>query len=127
MATLTQIRDKANAKLAELWPVIQAKQDAYFAKHGKYFSLLATQEVTDGAGTTITAIYPHDEQHQADVQLTFDSPVPFQIRIDEWVRPNSAGYVATVWVKLLNGTIYTRSRDINDNDTGWSVFKPTII
>lgn len=127
MATLTQIRDKANAKLATLWPVIQAKEASYFAKHGKYFSLMATQEVADGVDTTISPIHPHDEQHQADVQLTFDTPVPFQLRIDEWVGPSGAGYVATVRIKLLNGTIYTRSRDINDNDTGWSVFKPTII
>lgn len=45
MATLQQIRDKADVVLANFWQALTIKQDAYFAKHGKYFQLLVTNSV----------------------------------------------------------------------------------
>jgi hypothetical protein len=124
--TLTQIRDKANARLATLWPYLQAKQDAYFAKHGKYFSLHATQKSVDGADVTATVIHPHDELYPADVEVTFDSPLPFQLRVDEYVGPNGAGYSASVWIELLNGDIYYRTRTSTNEDSNWQQWIITI-
>jgi len=120
MATLAQIRTKADAKLAEFWPILQAKQDAYFAKHGKYFQLLVSPTVTvvDGVDTDFGVRHPTDEPHQID--FGFASQVPFQIEVHEWVNGGDRGYKAIVTVELLDGRIFTRNRDSNQVDSGWS-------
>ena len=120
MATLKQIRSKADTKLAEFWSVLTVKQDAYFAKHGKYFQLIVTSPVVDGADTTFEVKHPNDELHLVDVDFSFTSPIPFQIRVYEWMGRGEAGYSATVYVELLNGDIYTRSRNNLNVDSGWS-------
>lgn len=123
--TLATLKTKANARLADFWTVLVSKQDTYYTKHGKYFSLMATQRVVDGADTTFELNHPHDEKHSADVTIDFNSPVPFQIRVDEWsgVTP---GYTAIALVELPNGDQYIRSRDNSNNDSGWSKKEPDI-
>ena len=80
MATLTQIRDKADAKLVEFWTALVPKQEAYKAKHGKYFQLLVTNTVVDGVDTTFEVRKPNDELHVVDVDFTFSSQIPFHFR-----------------------------------------------
>ena len=120
MATLQQIRDKADAKLAEFWPILVLKQDAYFAKYGKYFQLRITSKVIDGIDTIFEVKTPSDEKYPQDADLTFSSPIPFQIQVDEWVNNNGSGYSGTVHVELLNGDVYTRTRNNLKVDTGWN-------
>lgn len=117
--TLTQLRNKANAVLANFWAELQTKQNAYFAKHGKYFQLLITDDVVDGVDTTFIVRKPNDELHAIDVDFTFNSPVPFSISVDEWVG-ETRGYSATATVQLPDGRKFRRTRDINNVDSGWS-------
>ncbi len=117
--TLTQLRNKADAVLADFWVELQAKQQAYFAKHGKYFQLLITDDVVDGVDTTFMVRKPNDELHAIDVDFTFNSPVPFSISVDEWVG-ETRGYSATATVQLPDGRKFRRSRDINNVDSGWN-------
>lgn len=120
MATLQQIRDKADAKLVEFWSALTTKQDAYFAKHGRYFQLVITNPVIDGTDTTFEVKHPEEEPHLADANFEFNSPIPFQIYVDEWTQKDgAAGYYATVVVELLNGDKYRRSRTHLNDDTGW--------
>lgn len=119
MSTLTEIRDKADTKLVLFWQALIPKQDAYFAKHGKYFQLLVTNSVIDGADTLFEARHPKDELYQEDVGFAFNSNIPFSISVDEWVSKNDVGYKATVLVKLLNGRKFTRNRTNLNIDSGW--------
>ena len=118
--TLKQLRDKANAKLTEFWQLLSARQDAYHAKHGKYFQLLVTDRVVDGADTTFVVRKPNDEKHAVDVDFEFNSPVPFQISVDEWVNKGGAGYSATATIELPNGRKFTRTRHSDNTDTNWN-------
>ena len=120
MATLKQVRDKADAKLAQFWPVLQTKQDAYYAKHGKYFQLLITggRGVENGEEHDFVLRSPSDETHVIDVDLPWTDQVPFELRVDEWVSPNGEGYKASVWVDY-QGKTYSRNRDSDQNDSGW--------
>lgn len=123
MATLTQIREKADSKLTEFWAALTAKQEAYYAKHNKYFQLLATQEVVDGVDTSFQKRAPLDERNVEDADITFESPIPFQLWVDEWKgSKQEAGYVATITVKLLDGRIFTRSRNNLNEDSGWNEY-----
>jgi hypothetical protein len=107
--TLTQLKNKANIKLSEFWDALIIKQEAYFLKHNKFFQLLITDPVIDGVDTTWVLEHPYDEPHAIDVDFEFNSPVPFQISIDEWVG-NDKGFTATAVIELPNGNRYTRSR-----------------
>lgn len=121
MATLTQIRNKADAKLADFWVLLQEKQSNYFAKNGKYFQLLISpnQKVTDGIDSQFQLRQPSDERFDLDVNFTWSDTIPFQISVDEWVRGEEAGYSATVRVELLNGRVFMRTRTNTNEDTGW--------
>lgn len=107
--TLAQLKTKANAKLVEFWDALIIKQEAYFLKHSKFFQLLITSPVVDGADTTWEIRKPNDERHAIDVDFEFNSPVPFAISVDEWVG-NTVGFSVTATVELPNGDKYTRSR-----------------
>lgn len=126
MATLVQIRDKANAKLLTFWSALQTRQDAYFAKHGKYFQLLAGSNLTlDGEDTQFSVVSPSDEKHTIDIDYAWSDTVPFQIEVHEWVGTNGNGYKAIVTVNH-EGTLYRRERDSDNNDTNWYQYiKPT--
>lgn len=148
MATLIEIRDKANAKLATLWPVIQAKQDAYFTKHGQYFGLRwsPAAPVVDGVDTDLIIEKPSRGNVLADIDFTIES-VPFQISIERLnqSRPNDTAlkisdepkpapvygatgetYRAWVRIQLPNGDVYMRSRMQDNTDSGWFKDNPLI-
>lgn len=119
MATLLQVRNKADAKLATFWSALQTRQNAYFTKHGKYFQLLAGSDLTlDGADTTFSVISPPDEKYVIDIDTSWSDTVPFKIEIHEWVGPNGNGYRGIVTVNY-QGTLYQRTRDSDAVDSGW--------
>lgn len=124
MATLKQIRDKADAKLAIFWAALQDKQNAYFDKRGKYFQLLVspTSLVIDGLDSDYINRVPNDELYIIDREFSFAEKTPFQIEVNEWRSLLEAGYSATVYVKLLDGRIFTRTRQHTNEDTGWQEY-----
>ena len=107
--TLNQLKTKANTKLGEFWNLLLPKQEAYFLKHNKFFQLLVTSPVVDGADTTFVVTKPNDEKHPIDVDFEFNSPIPFAISVDEWVG-KTAGFSITATVELPDGRVFTRSR-----------------
>lgn len=117
--TIQRLKTKANAKLADFWSTLETKQDAYFAKHGKYFQLLISDPVVDGVDTTFILRKPNDEKHLLDVNFEFKSPIPFSISVDEWVGTDGAGYSATATVELPNGKKFSRTRNSEQEDTNW--------
>jgi hypothetical protein len=122
--TLTELRNKANTRLAEIWPLIVAKQDAYFTKHSKYFQKVITNQPVDEEEFAWVDQPPSDEKHPTDAVLVIDGgALPFAIRIDEWVG-ETVGWSANVTVELANGDKYTRTRDYQNNDTNWSKIEP---
>lgn len=119
--TLAQLRDKADARLATFWTALVNKEQAYFAKHGKYFQLLVTPEasVVDGVDSSFTVRHPSDEVHVVDVDFAWADKIPFQIRVDEWVGEDK-GFTATATVELPDGRKFQRSRNSRNEDSGWN-------
>ena len=116
--TLQELQTKANAKLADFWTALQPKQDAYFAKHGKYFQLRITNTVVDGADTVFEVRKGLNEPHPVDVDFEFNSPIPFAISVNNWDGA-TVGYSASAVVELPDGRQYRRTRDLNQVDSGW--------
>lgn len=114
MATLTQLKSKANPVLTTIWDALATRQEAYRTKNDKYFQLTASAPVVDGQDTVLTINHPSDEKFQTDVQFNFASPVPFQIQVDEWGNNTEKGFKATVIIELLDGRKFTRSRSLTD-------------
>ena len=121
MATLAEIRQKADANLVTFWGALTTRQDAYFAKHGRYFQLLIspTSPVIDGVDSDFSLRTPTYEVNINDYNLSFTDKIPFQIEVHQH---GESGYTAFVWVQLLNGDIYTRSRTSDNVDSGWSQY-----
>ncbi len=119
--TLAKLRDKADTKLAQLWAVLVTKEEAYYAKHGKYFQLLVTPEtsVVDGVDSDFTARHPSDEPHQVDVYFAWATKIPFNIQVHEWVGEDK-GFTAIAQVELPNGRKFQRSRNSKNEDSGWN-------
>ena len=124
--TLKQLRDKANARLTPFFKEVSDKQDAYFAKHGKYFQKLITNQPKDEEEVDWSDNAPADEKHSKDAELaTAGGKLPFAIKIDEFVGPdNTAGWSMTCTVKLSDDTMYRRKRDNEGNDTNWELYDP---
>lgn len=115
MATLTQIKTKANTKLLDFWVVLSQKQEQYFQRYGGYFQLLQTTPVVDGLDTTFVLTLPNDQQPRSK-NYTFDfvSPIPFQINVDCFGNDTVQGYTMSVIVELTDGRRFTRSRTLTD-------------
>lgn len=134
--TLQELRDKANAKLADLWPILQAKEEAYFTKHGQYFGLRwsPNADVVDGIDTAFAPEYPSRAIQKLDVVFAAVD-VPFRMlieRINQTAPNNTApfgeppvygptaeSYRVWVSVTLPNGDTYQRSRTRDGIDSGW--------
>lgn len=115
MATLAQIRTAVDTKLAQLWPGVQAKQDAYAAAHdGRYWQGLITASTIPADGTTVTPdvgnATPTDQPDPWPAALV-NSPLPMAIQMDVYDGPLGAGYVATCYVRVL-GNLYVRSQNV---------------
>jgi hypothetical protein len=114
MATATQIRNKADIKLGEIWDFLSAKQETYYRNKGKYIQLLASNNVVDGVDTTVVVRLPSDEPHVIDAGMIFPTQVPFQLTVDAWGNNEAQGYTVTVIIELLDGRRFTRSRALTD-------------
>ncbi len=124
MATLAQVRTKANDRLATLWGVITAKQDAYFAKHGTYFGFNWTPSLSplDGEDTAFSLNRPSRFHFADDVDFTGEGTAPFSIQI---IRHDGAEQGYTAFIRVNHeGTIYQRSRTHLNVDSGWDVLPP---
>lgn len=114
MATLQEIRDQVDAKLATLWNAIQNKQDNYFLAHGRYWQGLRTHTVIPADGNTVLpdigAKTPTD-QIDPWPNAIINSTFPMALQIDCYDGPLGQGYEATVFVTVLNN-LYIRSAQV---------------
>lgn len=115
--TLKQLKSKADTRLLELWNALAARQEVYRLKNDKYFQLVATATVVDGEDTVLKINHPSDERFKTDVQMSFASPVPFQLIVDEWGNDTEKGFKFTAIVELPDGRRFTRSRSLTDTRT----------
>lgn len=121
--TLAQARQRADDRLALLWPVIQAKQDDYLAAHGHYWhgrrthSGIVTQPTAGSGSADLVAdrlVTPVKGEvwTWADFDPSLvDSPLPFVLLMDRFLAAAGQGYVARVYVRF-SGKIYTRARQV---------------
>lgn len=125
--TLAELKAKADPILTDFWVALKAKQDAYFAKHGKYFQLLVspTTNVVDGVDSTFTVRKPSDEKFVLDVDFEWATKIPFQIEVHEW-NGKTKGYTARVLVVVGTDT-YKRERNSDNKDSGWYKYVPMVI
>ena len=120
--TLAELRDKADAYLATFWSVLVTKEEAYFAKHGRYFGFnwSPSTEVVDGVDTDFVLNPPSRFFEAADVSFPA-TQVPFQIQVIHHHGPQGQGFTGWVRVKLPNGDAYMRSKGYgaHSEDRAW--------
>lgn len=124
MATLVQIRDKVDPILADLATKIDNRQQVYFANNGQYWQgkWTSLNPPVDGADTTPdnltdtpTNITTRWNQLLAGADLP--SQLPMRLRCDVYENVVGWGYWLTVQVKLLNGDVWQRSRNMRGDET----------
>lgn len=118
--TLQSLKTKANTILAEFWVTLVEAQDAYYAKHGKYFQLIKTNRVVDGVSIDFEERKPSSGLNSRDTGFSFTEKIPFEIQVNEWTSPDGTlGYIAIAQVELLNGDRYIRRRTSTGDDSKW--------
>lgn len=122
--TLNQLKTKADTVLLDIWTAIVNKEDAYFAKHGRYFGLNWTPAtpVVDGVDTDLGELQkPSRFFDEADVSFPVNYKTPFQIQIIRHDGPEGQGYTAWARATLPNGDVYMRSkgRGAHSQDNPW--------
>ena len=113
MATLAQIRDKADSVLVTVWTTLLSKQVSYFSKHDTYFGFNWTpsSEVIGGLDTDFGELQrPSRKHHSVDVSFPASTKLPFQIQVIRHNGPLGHGFTAWVRMKLFNGDVYYRSK-----------------
>jgi hypothetical protein len=121
--TLQEIKTKVDNFLADLWVnKIVPKQEAYFAKHGRYAQVLTSPEIMPADDTEGTYVKrpPSDEQNPADFEFEIATPIPAQLEIHTHDKGNQHGFTAHVWVEV-QGKIYHRAKNyqFGGEDVAW--------
>jgi hypothetical protein len=116
MATLAQIRDAVDARLANLWPAIQTRQATYAANHnGRYWQGLRTHSVNPAEGNTVLpnigTTCPTDQPGEPWPLSIRQTPIEMAAVIDVYDGPLGVGYQANVFVAVL-GNVYTRTAQV---------------
>ena len=115
MATLAQVRNAVDAKLATLWATVQAREDAYAAAHnGRYWQGLRTHTLAPADGVTVLPDIGNatpTDQAQAWPAAILTTPLEMTLQIDVYDGPLGVGYVATVQVSYA-GTLYERAAQV---------------
>lgn len=120
MATLAQIRNAVDARLADFFPKIRARQEQYAGNHGgNYWQGIAFSTVPDD-GALVSPDYsvrPTDQPSSwADAGVDADLPagVEAQLRIDVYGAPGGHyGYFVTARISK-NGITYGRTARVED-------------
>lgn len=124
MATPAQTRNAVDQRLADLWPVIQAKQDAYAAAHGgRHWQGLRSRSIAPADGATelpdVGSTCPTDQPGQPWPAAILSTPMEMALRIDCYESAAGNGYQATVWVTIGANT-WTRRAQVGPEP--WRVF-----
>ena len=120
------LREDVDARLTTLWPHIVARQEAFFAAHGRYFQGLRTHATIPANGDETPpdlTTNPHDQPETwAGAGYAFGATLPMRIAVDTYAGPLGAGWVARVWVRAA-AVVWTRARGVGPHaaeyTTGW--------
>jgi hypothetical protein len=125
MATFLQIRTKVDGWLADKWVnVIVPKEQAYFAKHGRYFGMNWSPTTKVEEGTDTAFVFNQPSRFFVAEDALFSVPtIPFQIQIICHDGLTGKGFTAWAKVKLLNGDTYLRSKGYGEYGTDNPWFK----
>ncbi len=114
MATLQEIKDAVDARLAALWTAIQTKQDAYFLAHGRYWQGLRTHTILpadgDEALPSVGVSVPSDQADPWPVAIR-TATLPMSLVIDCYLSPEGPGYQATAYV-TVGSQVYARTAQV---------------
>ena len=127
MATLQQIKDAVDAKLATLWTAIQSREDTFLAANGRYFQGLRTHATAPADGATalpdIGTTVPIGQPGAPWPAAIRNTAMEMAIQIDVYHAPGGQkGYQATVYVEVL-GHLYARTQQVGPETwrvMGWT-------
>ena len=127
MATLQQIKDAVDTKLATLWAAIQSREDTFFAANGRYFQGLRTHSVTPADGVTalpdIGTTVPVGQPGAPWPVAIRNTAMEMAIQIDVYHAPGGQkGYQATVFVTVA-GRLWARAQQVGPETwrvMGWT-------
>ncbi len=117
-------RARADAMLNGLWNHIQARQNVYFNKHGRYFQgLLTPRNVRNTDGPTDLGRRPHDQAESwADAGFVLPVSVPASLEIHVYDGPLGHGYTAILHYKS-GGKRFTKASSVgpeaSHRNHGW--------
>lgn len=114
--TLAQARTKVDTFLADHWPTVLARQETYFAAHGRYWQGLRAFTIppvqAEDATPDCLSSHPADQAETwLDVFPDLPAQWPASVRCDVYDGPSGMGYVVTVR-GTLNGVTWERSRNV---------------
>jgi len=110
--TLAQIRNAVDAKLAGIWPAVQARQAAFLAANGRYWQGKRTHVVTPSEGVETAANNLADRPtNEAAGWTGLPAAMPMVLTMDVYEASGGHGYVASVRVSVL-GTTYERAQAV---------------
>ena len=112
--TPAEIRDAIDARLAQLWPVVQDKEAKYFAAHGHYWQGLRTHTLLPADGNLalpdVGETTPTDQLDPWPEAIKTIA-IEMALVIDVYDGPFGQGYVASAWV-MINGRTFVRSAQV---------------
>jgi hypothetical protein len=121
MPTLNQVRTAVDDFLEAKWPNVVARQETFFANHGRYWQGLRTHSLipahtTNADGSVEPDLIdgrPSDEPASwRDAFPNWASDLfPMVFFIDAYHGPQGHGWVGTV-IAQWNNELYTRSRNV---------------
>lgn len=122
--TPADIKNAVDARLAQLWGVIQSRQDAYFQANGRFWQGLRTHTVTPNDGNTATPTVgtrtPSDLTDPWPPAIR-NTPIEMALQVDAYDGPLGKGYVGTVQV-TIGGRTWQRSAQVGPEvwrQRGW--------
>ena len=122
-ATLGQVRDAADARLATLWvDVIRPGELAWFANYGTYGQCVHTLNIPNTVAADaqvqellpVTDVHIHDSNGESCKDIFGAVPInvnlPFAIAVHVYGVSSDQGFVGQVWLRY-EGTIYTKAKN----------------
>lgn len=123
MANLNQLRNRVNSWLTAKWPIIVAKQQQFYNRHGRYWQGLRThnqtpQHTNSQDGDSVPDKLDDKPTDQVDKPAWrnifpdwLSEQFPASLQIDVYSGPQGQGWVASIEIEF-QGVRYRRSQNV---------------
>ena len=115
MATRAQVQSAAEDLRATLGPIIQSRQDAFFAARGRYWQGIRTHAALPVDGVDAAPdpdAHPTDQPETwADVGITLPAACAFSLEIHAYDGPGGHGYVVIATFRY-GGNTWSRTWNV---------------